>query len=140
MFLKENIHSLTLHVRLHVYVWTGHYQTCNICIDVQVALFLQLTHESWVWSGNFNTNMTLTSPINFGSNRKFKRKQIMFNPNSLDNTKAVVWILLDCYCSVTTLRELGIMMSSVLYSAMLFLTFQRSTPLSCSWSHWLPQL
>ena len=29
------------------------------------------------------------------------------NPNSLDN-KGSCWILKDCYCSVTMLRELGL--------------------------------
>ena len=33
----------------------------------------------------------------------------MFNPNSLDN-KGSCWILKDLYCSVTMLRELGLIM------------------------------
>ena len=35
-------------------------------------------------------------------------KIYIFNPNSLDN-KGSCWILKDCYCSVTMLRELGLM-------------------------------
>ena len=35
-----------------------------------------------------------------------------FNPNSLGN-KASCWILKDCYCSVTMLRELGLMLLHV---------------------------
>ena len=37
---------------------------------------------------------------------------IIFNPNSLDN-KGSCWILKDFYCSVTMLRELGLIMSAV---------------------------
>ena len=32
---------------------------------------------------------------------------VLINPNSLDN-KGSCWILLDFYCSVTMLRELGV--------------------------------
>ena len=72
----------------------------------------------------------MTSPwrYNFTWNYMLRSNYVLsFNPNSLDN-KGSCWILRNCYCSVTMLRELGLIFCELCNSVVA----ERSTALDSS--------
>ena len=80
------------------------YSALMACTSCQVAILPHLKgctsfQQCWFFPNK--------CPLEVFGGFEVVRVNKMFNPNSLDN-KGSCWILKDCYCSVTMLRELGL--------------------------------
>ena len=77
--------------------------------------FIHKFHKGPTWVPHCNFCQCISQDLKIGSANCYS----LINPKSLDH-KGSCWILLDFYCSVTTLRELGLKKGAQMFNFQYF--------------------